>query len=206
MYYISTADKLQRTAQWLEKLDGGIEYLKSVIVEDRLGICDEFEKQMQALASSYFCEWTEVVKNPERWKQVKQFANSDEVDSNIEFVEERGQKRPADWKPDAPAGAAAGGGGKGSDGDLISSPPVTPSGSPKVVIDSHADEEPPNVFNWKEEAMYWVDVGIEADFPLNGGMAVKVGDVQVAVFRILDADGEEKWYATQNVSIHTMIK
>ena len=54
MYYIATADRLQRTARWLEKMDGGIEYLKQVIIDDKLGICNELERQMNDLVGSYF--------------------------------------------------------------------------------------------------------------------------------------------------------
>ncbi|KAJ3406604.1 hypothetical protein HDV05_005910 [Chytridiales sp. JEL 0842] len=182
MYYISTADKLQRTARWLESLEGGIDFLKRVLVEDALGICAALETQMQALVGSYFCEWTEVVKNPERWAQFKQFVNSEEGLVNIEVVEERGQWRPADWKADEEAGGAA-----------------------KVLVEvdnEEEEEEPPTVFKWTEEKMRWVDVGAEEKYPVNGGSAVKVGDVQVAVFRVIDADGEEKWYATQNMCPH----
>lgn len=68
MFYIRTADKLQRTARWMEALPGGIKYLKEVILDDKLGICAELERQMQELVGTYFCEWTEVVKNAERRK------------------------------------------------------------------------------------------------------------------------------------------
>ncbi|KAF9346009.1 hypothetical protein BGX26_002526 [Mortierella sp. AD094] len=97
MFYIATADKLTRTSKWLEKLEGGIEYLKKVILEDYLGICDELEKQMAYLISTYQCEWKTVVEDPERRQQFRQFVNTDDTQGGIEFVAERGQKRPADW-------------------------------------------------------------------------------------------------------------
>jgi len=68
MFYIRTADRLQRTARWMENLPGGIKYLKEVILDDKLGICDQLEKEMQDLVQTYFCEWTEVVKDEERRK------------------------------------------------------------------------------------------------------------------------------------------
>ena len=37
MYYVRSADKLQRTATWLNKLDGGIEHVRRVVVEDSPG-------------------------------------------------------------------------------------------------------------------------------------------------------------------------
>ena len=45
MYYIQTADRLTRTSVWLEKMEGGIDYLREVIVHDKLGICDELERR-----------------------------------------------------------------------------------------------------------------------------------------------------------------
>ncbi|KAF9939522.1 hypothetical protein BGZ65_010193 [Modicella reniformis] len=97
MFYIATADKLTRTSKWLEKLEGGIEYLKKVILEDYLGICDELEKQMAYLISTYQCEWKAVVDDPERRQQFRQFVNTNDTQDGIEFISERGQKRPADW-------------------------------------------------------------------------------------------------------------
>jgi nitrite reductase (NAD(P)H) len=97
-FYIRTADKLQRTARWIENLPGGIKYLRRVILEDKLGICADLEKQMEELVSSYFCEWTEAVKSPERRKQFQQFANTQEnVVDTIQPTIERGQQRPSNW-------------------------------------------------------------------------------------------------------------
>ncbi|KIW08955.1 nitrite reductase [NAD(P)H] [Verruconis gallopava] len=97
-FYIRTADKLQRTARWIENLPGGIEYLKEVILEDKLGICADLEQQMEELVQSYFCEWTEVVKDPERRKGFIQFANTEEnIVDTIEPIVEREQTRPAYW-------------------------------------------------------------------------------------------------------------
>jgi nitrite reductase (NADH) large subunit len=102
MYYIQTADRLTRTARWLEALPGGIAYLKQVVVEDRLGIADELERQAQHLVDTYECEWKQVVEDPERQKRFHHFANSPEPDDTLRFVEERGQQRPADWAVGAP--------------------------------------------------------------------------------------------------------
>jgi len=97
-FYIRTADKLERTARWIENLPGGIKYLRQVILEDKLGICADLEKQMEDLVSSYFCEWTEAVKSPERRKQFQQFANTQEnVVDTIQPTIERGQQRPSNW-------------------------------------------------------------------------------------------------------------
>jgi nitrite reductase (NADH) large subunit len=97
MFYIRTADPLTRTAAWLNKLEGGFEYLKDVILNDKLGICDQLEAEMQELINSYHCEWTDVVNDKEKRKKFRHFANSDEADPSIQFRPLRGQKIPIDW-------------------------------------------------------------------------------------------------------------
>jgi nitrite reductase (NAD(P)H) len=97
-FYVRTADKLQRTARWIENLPGGIKYLQEVILEDKLGICADLEKQMQDLVGSFFCEWTEVLKSPEKRALFSQFANTSEnIEPPIEPTRERGQERPSYW-------------------------------------------------------------------------------------------------------------
>jgi nitrite reductase (NADH) large subunit len=104
MFYIQTAKPLQRTARWLEELEGGIDYLRSVVIDDALGICDQLEADMQQLVDSYRCEWAEVVNEPERRDWFRHFADSKEPDDTLEFIQERAQKRPADWEePEASA-------------------------------------------------------------------------------------------------------
>ena len=66
MYYIQTADRLTRTSVWLEKLEGGIDHLRDVVIHDKLGICAELEREMQHLVDTYQCEWAEVVNDPEK--------------------------------------------------------------------------------------------------------------------------------------------
>ena len=100
MYYIQTADKLTRTATWLDKLEGGIDHLREVVIEDKLGICDELEVMMQSLVDSYHCEWKAVVDNPAKRRLFEQFVNTDEHEPSIELIPQRGQKRPVDWAPD----------------------------------------------------------------------------------------------------------
>ena len=97
MFYIQTAKPLQRTARWLEEQDGGIETLKAVILEDSLGICDQLEADMQQLVGSYRCEWKAVVESPELREKFRHFAHDKKPDDELDFVRERGQKRPADW-------------------------------------------------------------------------------------------------------------
>ncbi|MEJ5350933.1 MAG: nitrite reductase large subunit NirB [Melioribacteraceae bacterium] len=97
MFYIRTADPLTRTATWLNNLEGGIEYLRDVIINDCLGICEELEKEMEKLIASYKCEWKEAIENETIKKQFRCFINSDEKDSTLVFKEVRGQKIPDGW-------------------------------------------------------------------------------------------------------------
>jgi nitrite reductase (NADH) large subunit len=95
MFYVRTAGRLQRTSVWRENLEGGLEYLKQVVVEDKLGIAAELEAQMQHVVDTYACEWKEAVSNPEVRRRFRHFVNSEAADSNVVFVPERGQIRPA---------------------------------------------------------------------------------------------------------------
>ncbi|NNC49868.1 MAG: nitrite reductase large subunit [Flaviramulus sp.] len=97
MYYIRTAGPLVRTAPWLDKLEGGIEYLKQVVIEDSLGIAEELELEMQGLVNKYECEWKQAIENPEMMKRFKHFVNSDDTDDNLVFVPMRDQKMPKAW-------------------------------------------------------------------------------------------------------------
>jgi len=100
IFYIRSADKLERTARWMERYPGGLKAIKEVVVGDSLGICEELEKEMKELVGTYHCEWTNVVKSKERRKAFKQFANTDETQNVSESVAERLQNRPADWPVD----------------------------------------------------------------------------------------------------------
>jgi nitrite reductase (NADH) large subunit len=95
MFYVRSADRLQRTAVWMQKLEGGLDYLKEVIIDDRLQIATELEQQMSQVIGSYQCEWTTTVRDPQRLKRFRAFVNSKRQDEHVLFVEERGQPRPA---------------------------------------------------------------------------------------------------------------
>jgi len=95
MFYVRTADRLQRTSVWLENLEGGIDYLRKVVCEDSLGIGAELEAAMQGHVQTYECEWKKAIETPEILKRFRHFVNSDEPDRNVIFVAERGQVRPA---------------------------------------------------------------------------------------------------------------
>ncbi|TDH27328.1 nitrite reductase large subunit [Segetibacter sp. 3557_3] len=99
MFYIKTADPLTRTAAWLNKMEGGIDYLRNVVVNDSLGLAAELEAAMQLLVDNYSCEWKEVVENPELQKRFSHFVNApEEKDPSVKFEPLREQKIAANWK------------------------------------------------------------------------------------------------------------
>ena len=99
MFYIKTADPLTRTATWLNKLEGGLSYLKNVILNDSLGIAEQLEEEMQFLVDNYRCEWKEVVDSPELRKRFSHFVNApEEKDPHVRFETLRGQKKAVEWK------------------------------------------------------------------------------------------------------------
>lgn len=95
MLYIRTGDRLQRTSTWLENLEGGIDYLRRAVCQDSLGIGGELEADMQRFVDTYACEWKKAIETPEILKRFRHFVNSDQPDSNVVFVAEREQVRPA---------------------------------------------------------------------------------------------------------------
>jgi nitrite reductase (NADH) large subunit len=95
IFYIRTADRLERTATWFRKLDGGIDHLRRVLIDDSLGLCGELERAMEEHVSSYECEWKATLASEERLRRFRTFVNSDQPDPSIVFVRERGQIRPA---------------------------------------------------------------------------------------------------------------
>jgi nitrite reductase (NADH) large subunit len=99
IYYIRTADRLQRTAAWLEGMEGGIEHLRRVVAEDSLGIAAELEAAMTEHVARYRCEWAESLEDPVRLRRFRTFVNTDAPDPDIVVMEERDQPRPAfDWE------------------------------------------------------------------------------------------------------------
>jgi len=95
MFYIRTADRLQRTSVWRDNLEGGLDYLKAVVIDDKLNIAQELEADMQHVVDTYACEWAAAVGDPATRQRFRHFVNSDEQDNNVVFMEERGQIRPA---------------------------------------------------------------------------------------------------------------
>ncbi|WAH52939.1 nitrite reductase large subunit NirB [Pseudescherichia vulneris] len=78
MFYIRTADRLQRTSTWMDNLEGGMDYLRQVVLEDSLNIADELESEMNAVVATYQCEWQTTLAAPDRIALFKSFVNSDE--------------------------------------------------------------------------------------------------------------------------------
>jgi nitrite reductase (NADH) large subunit len=105
IYYIRTADRLQRTAGWIEAMDGGLDHLRAVIVDDSLGICADLDEAMARHVTSYSDEWRDVLDDPERLRRYTSFVNAPDVpDPSISFAVERGQPVPArgGTPPDGP--------------------------------------------------------------------------------------------------------
>ena len=94
-FYVRTGDRLQRTSTWMENMEGGLEYLQKVVIEDKLGLAEQLEAEMQHVVDTYQCEWKTTIENPEKVKRFRHFINSDKDDRNVIFVEERDQIRPA---------------------------------------------------------------------------------------------------------------
>ena len=95
MFYIRTADKLQRTAGWFQELEGGMDYLRAVIVDDALGIVNELDADMERHVETYRCEWTETLDDPARMARFVEFVNAPDENSTPVWISERGQRMPA---------------------------------------------------------------------------------------------------------------
>ncbi|MFD2339334.1 nitrite reductase large subunit [Clavibacter tessellarius] len=96
MYYVRTAERLQRTARWQEELEGGLEHVHRVVVEDALGIAAELEEAMARQIDGYEDEWAATLADPDRLRRFRSFVNAPTTpDPSLARVEERGQRRPA---------------------------------------------------------------------------------------------------------------
>ena len=96
MYYIRTADRLQRTAPWIESVEGGLDHVKAVVLADGLGIAADLDAAMATHVDDYVDEWAATLRDPEKLRKFAAFVNApDEADPDLVYVPERGQKRPA---------------------------------------------------------------------------------------------------------------
>ncbi len=95
MYYIRTADRLQRTAPWLDELDGGLDHLREVVIDDSLGLAADFEAAMERHVAGYVCEWKAVLDDPDKLARFVSFVNAPGApDPTIEFTEKNGRTVP----------------------------------------------------------------------------------------------------------------
>jgi nitrite reductase (NADH) large subunit len=161
LFYIRTADRLTRTSVWLEKMEGGIDELRRIIVDDSLGIAADLERDMQRLVDGYVCEWADALRDPDKRALFRHFANDPSGDDSIRFRPERGQRRPDESRRHE---------------DRLHRLRRLP------VVDRR-----------------WVRLASVADVPQNGGIAVRYGGVQLAVFRF---SSQNEWYVTQNLCPH----
>ena len=155
IFYCRTGDRLQRTARWLEQLEGGLDYLKQVIIEDSLGICGELEAQMQSVVDKFQCEWKTTCLNPEQRARFKTFVNlpdDQQDDEHLVYQHERNQIRLPVLEPANPY------------------PLAEPSPKPEIVKNGGGTE--------------WVDVCPVAFFPDQSGVCAKVDKVQIAVVKV----------------------
>ncbi|MDF2154546.1 nitrite reductase large subunit NirB [Vibrio sp. CAU 1672] len=97
MFYIRTAAPLQRTSVWMANMEGGVDYLREVIVNDKLGINDQLEADVAKLVDEYECEWAATINDESQLTRFAHFINSDKRDDNVKFVAEREQHRPATY-------------------------------------------------------------------------------------------------------------
>lgn len=99
MFYIKTAEPLTRTAPWLDKMEGGINYLKTVVIDDVLGLGELWDAEMKLLVEAYKCEWKEVVENPALRKRFTHFVNAPKIkDPNVKFEPMREMVKAGEWK------------------------------------------------------------------------------------------------------------
>lgn len=95
MFYIRTADRLERTSAWLGRIEGGLDHVRDVVVHDSLGLCAELEQLMAAHVAGYRDEWAETINDPERLRRFVSFVNApDAPDPSVKFVPERDQVKP----------------------------------------------------------------------------------------------------------------
>ncbi|MCD2194380.1 nitrite reductase large subunit NirB [Actinomycetospora endophytica] len=127
MFYVRTADRLQRTAPWIESLDGGIEHLHAVVMEDSLGICASLDAQMARHVRSYADEWAAVLDDDDKLARFTSFVNAPGTpDPTIEFVDHHGHRVPAGMKDGQPTDLGA----LGFDTSVPIAGPTIPVGAP----------------------------------------------------------------------------
>ncbi len=94
MFYVRTADKLQRTSVWLDNLEGGLDYLKQVVLDDSLGLGEQLENQMQRVVDTYQCEWKSTLENEDKLRKFRPFINHEQGSVSLPYQRLRGQRIP----------------------------------------------------------------------------------------------------------------
>jgi len=165
MFYITTAKHLERTAPWQAGLEGGIEFLRKVVIEDSLGICEDLDNLMEQNKKNWHCEWKAVAYEEELQKKFHQFVNTKEThdSEHVEYVDARGQRHPNTYSPPDITGPAL-----------------------------YSKDAPSS--DWE-----WISAGKASDYPRNGGLAVKHGSNELAVFHLPNHASELQWLAVQNI-------
>ncbi|AGF71915.1 nitrite reductase large subunit NirB [Corynebacterium halotolerans] len=93
-FYVRTADRLQRTAHWIEETEGGLDHIRAVVVDDSLGIAADLEAYIERHVSSYSDEWKSVLDDPEKLSRFTPFVNApEEKDRTIQFDRHRDGNR-----------------------------------------------------------------------------------------------------------------
>lgn len=158
MFYIRTADRLQRTSTWLDNLEGGIDYLRRVILDDSLGVCAELEQEMQSVVDSYQCEWQTTLAHEDKLMLFRGFLNSGEPDEGVVMTPNRRQIRPAGPE------------------EKTSSPALT------AEVSQDAGRLTPTL-----DDNGWQPVCLLSEIPMNAGMAARLAHQQIALFKLAPA-------------------
>lgn len=95
MFYVRTADRLQRTSVWLDNLEGGLDYLRQVVIDDSLGIAATLEAEMQQVVASYQCEWRTTLADPSRRALFTAVLNGEGAEESLPYHRVRDQRQPA---------------------------------------------------------------------------------------------------------------
>ncbi len=94
MFYVRTADRLQRTSVWMDNMEGGLDYLREVVIHDSLGIAATLEQEMQQVVDTWQCEWQTTLADPSRRALFTATVNSDQPDETLHYARVRGQRQP----------------------------------------------------------------------------------------------------------------
>jgi len=95
MFYIRTADRLQRTAVWQETIEGGLDHIRSVVCDDSLRICAELDSAMDRHVVGYQDEWAGVLADDEKLSRFVSFVNAPgQPDPTVAFDDSGPRKVP----------------------------------------------------------------------------------------------------------------